>query len=202
MNNEYVEQTEDVCNAVLNLLEPEAEMLAKRQMNDQMKAHLINLSTQMDYLEGFLRLAKKAHGFTSTSFGISNLRKASNNSDFEGIVANFKIVCANVSVHSTILKENGMSDTFEATLTALLASITADRQKQFEILSKRSAIVQDNVQKLNDLYGRLTEIYTIGKAIYKNSNPVKLTKYTFSELLKKVRREAKAKDLPVEIKLT
>lgn len=92
MNNEYVEQTEDVCNAVLNLLEPEAEMLAKRQMNDQMKAHLINLSTQMDYLEGFLRLAKKAHGFTSTSFGISNLRKASNKSDFEGIVANFKLV--------------------------------------------------------------------------------------------------------------
>ena len=47
------------------------------------------------------------------------------------------------------------------------------------------------MKTLNELYLRMTEIYSIGKVLYRTTDPAKYAEYTFSKLLKKV-RNAKA----------
>lgn len=53
-------------------------------------------------------------------------------------------------------------------------------------------IVQENTGLLNGLFEQLTEIFNVGKILFKATDPVKLKEYTFSELLKQVRRKDKA----------
>ena len=81
-----------------------------------------------------------------------------------------------------------MHATTVKSLQDLQTAIAANKQKQFEIKTNRAELVQNNIQLLNTLYFRLVEVYTIGKVLYKNSNPAKYNDYTFTKLLKKVRR--------------
>ena len=46
------------------------------------------------------------------------------------------------------------------------------------------------MKTLNELYLRLSEIYSIGKVLYRTTDPAKYAEYTFSKLLKKVRNAA------------
>ena len=48
------------------------------------------------------------------------------------------------------------------------------------------------MKTLNELYLRMTEIYSIGKVLYRTTDPAKYAEYTFSKLLKKVRNAAKS----------
>lgn len=47
------------------------------------------------------------------------------------------------------------------------------------------------MKMLNELYLRMTEIYSIGKVLYRTTDPAKYAEYTFSKLLKKVRNAAR-----------
>jgi hypothetical protein len=62
-----------------------------------------------------------------------------------------------------------------------------DRNKKYELVSKRMALVQNNLGMLNDLYYQLVEICKIGKIPYKQTDKAKLNDYTFTYLLKQVR---------------
>jgi hypothetical protein len=64
----------------------------------------------------------------------------------------------------------GLSDGSVTQLAAAVASITEDNQKQFDIISKRKAIVQNNSHTLNDLNQDLADILNIGKALYRNTD--------------------------------
>lgn len=44
---------------------------------------------------------------------------------------------------------------------------------------------------LNTFHAKILEILQVGKILFKDSDSVKLQEYTFSELLKKVRRTSK-----------
>ena len=81
-----------------------------------------------------------------------------------------------------------MTDDFISQFTDAAASVANDKQKQFEILSSRKRIVQNNVESFNGLYSQLTEILTVGKILYKPADHLKLKEYTFSELRKRVRQ--------------
>lgn len=47
------------------------------------------------------------------------------------------------------------------------------------------------MKTLNELYLRMTEIYSIGKVLYRTTDTAKYAEYTFSKLLKKVRNAAR-----------
>ena len=53
-------------------------------------------------------------------------------------------------------------------------------------------VVVDVLKTLNDLYVRMSEIYNIGKVLYKNTDPAKYADYTFTALLRKVRNNVKS----------
>lgn len=81
-------------------------------------------------------------------------------------------------------------------------SISNDRLRQYEILTNRKAILQDNVETLNTLHAKILEIHKVGKILFKGNDPVKLQEYTMTELIKKVRRVSKPADEPAEVPVT
>ncbi|MBW7869143.1 MAG: hypothetical protein H3C31_12570 [Brumimicrobium sp.] len=124
---------------------------------------------------------------TAKAFGISDLRISIRKRDYEGVLKGVKILMSNVQNHLTALQGKGMPAAMPQTLQGLHDGVAQNRLKQFEIQSNRAGIVQNNLKTLNELYIRMTEIYSIGKMLYKNTDPAKYADYTFTKLLKKVR---------------
>jgi len=192
-NDEYVSETEAKISAVENLLAPQAETLAKSLISNRMNVSISGLLKPLNSLEVYLKLTAKSLGITVAGFGISALRTAVNARDPEAVVNKLRVVLANINTYKAALTEVGLSDELITGLETTLTAVETDRQQQYQILTKRKSLVQSNHTVLNDLYLRVTEIEALGKALYKGSDPVKLSEYTFTELLKKVRQVAKAK---------
>lgn len=191
-NDEYVTQTEAMINTVENLLEPQAEVLTLGMIAQTMDAQLNDIILWLQRIEGYLKLSKSVPSISAAGFGISALRRSVRYRDYEGVIAGMKVVLTNVQNHLNLLLAAGMPDTVLPALQELLSSLAGNRQKQFEIRSKRTALIQDNMNMLNELYLRMTEIYSIGKVLYRTTDPAKYAEYTFSKLLKKVRNAAKS----------
>ena len=99
---------------------------------------------------------------------------------------------ANINQYKEVLAQQGLTDSVTQALTNMLTSLKSDYQQRYEILSNRRLTVQNNIGVLNDLYTRIVEVAAIGKILYKN-DPVKLSEYTFTSLMKKVRQVEKSK---------
>lgn len=190
-SDEYVTQTEAMINTVENLLEPKAETLMLSMIAQTMEQQATELGDQLNFIDGYLKLLKTMPGMTAKAFGISDLRISIRKRDYEGVLKGLKILLSNVQNHLSALQGKGMPATMPQTLQGLHDDIAQNRLKQFEIKSNRAGIVQNNLKTLNELYMRMTEIYSIGKVLYKNTDPAKYADYTFTKLLKKV-RNAKA----------
>lgn len=199
INTDYCASTDALIAEVENLVEPETETLAKKQITKAIYESLDALSVQINYLSTYLKLAGKNLNISTAEFGIVKLRKAINNGDTEAVIEHLKIVLKHTITYSATLTNNGMSADFPATLEAILTQLNANRQKQNELLTNRMVIVQDNIAKLNQLHANLTDIYAIGKALYAKTNAVKMADYTFTKLLNRVRQAAKTNKTPETI---
>lgn len=193
INPDYIAATDALIAEVENLIEPQAETLAKKQITRALYESMEQIASRINFLATYLKLSKKELKLSDTDFGISALRKALRKEDVEAVVDNLKIVLTHTKKYSTVLQAHGMSSSFEAELDAMGAKIAADRQTQYELLSNRKNIVQNNIQKLNELYSRMGDIFSIGKSIYSKTNAVKANDYAFKKLLSKVRQIAKPK---------
>lgn len=198
VNPDYIAATDALIADVENLLEPQVEMLAMKQVTKELDESMNDLLTQINFLATYLKMSHKALKISVTDFGLTNLRKAIYKSDAEAVVENLKIVLIHTKQNSDVLQANGMSSNFVEKLEALNTKIAADRQKQFELLRNRMIIVQDNTQMFNQLYSRILEIHLIGKSIFAKTNAVKLDDYTFKKLHSKVRQTVKAKKATTE----
>lgn len=169
-NDEYVTQTEAMINNVENLLEPQAEVCCFIDDLPNDGCATKGMPT-LDATYGRLsETFKNVPQIIAAGFGITALRRSIDNSDFEGVIAGMKILVTNVQNQLKPLLDSGMPDTVLPALQELLTSLAGNRQKQFEIRSKRTALIQDNMNMLNELYLRMTEIYSIGKVLYRTTD--------------------------------
>lgn len=189
----YVTETESLITEVENLVSPESEMLAKKQISTRMAATATSLLDDANKTEAYLKLARPALNITGAAFGISALRNALNNYDYEGIGKGLTVILQNIDRHQAVLAEQGLSEAFRNRLATSQSNLKKDAQERYELESNRHQVVHGNIAKLNELYDRILEIGTTGKAIFRN-DPVKQAEYTFSELMKKVRRVSKKED--------
>jgi hypothetical protein len=187
-NEQYVIDLEAVIKQVESVIEPEADTLALKLLTQKNEQYFLDLQKELLIIEGYLKLAKKEIKITPSAFGLTSLRKSYYKHDLEAVLNGIKIVTANVQTYSATLEAKGMPVTLIKTMQDIHVAIAENKQKQFEIRTGRADLVQNNQQVLNNLYFRLSEIYTIGKVLYKTSNPAKYNDYTFTKLLKKVRR--------------
>lgn len=189
---DYVNETDTKITNVENLVDPKSETLAKSLISNRLNDTLAGLSEPIAKVDGYLKLAKPVLGVTASAFGISELRKKINAKDMEAVIKQLVSLLANINQYKEVLAAQGLTDSVTQTLTNLLTTLKSDYQHRYEILSNRRLLVQNNIGVLNDLYTRILEIASIGKILYKN-DPVKLSEYTFSSLLKKVHQIEKTK---------
>ena len=187
-NEQYVTELEALITQVESVIEPEADTLALKLINQNIEQRYVDTHKLILIIEGYLKLSKKETGLTSASIGISTLRKSLYKHDIEAVLNGIKVLTGNIQNYSAALEAKGMPATTVKSLQDLQTVLAENKQKQFEIKTNRAELVQNNIQLLNTLYFRLVEVYTIGKVLFKNANPAKYDDYTFSKLLKKVRR--------------
>jgi len=187
---DYVTDFETKIVTVSDLLEPQSETLAKKLITGRYTATIKGLLDPVNRISGYLKLTKAQLKIDDASFGLITLRKSIDKNDVEGVIANLHIVLVNLQTYKASLAEQGLTDELIDCLTAASQSMANDKQQQIEITSNRKSIVQNNVSLLNELYDQIGEILSVGKILYKGKDAAKLSDYTFTELLKKVRQVA------------
>lgn len=187
-NEQYIADIETLITQVESVIEPEAETLALKLITQKTEEQYSDLNKILLIIEGYLKLVKKEIKISPSAFGIVNLRKDIRKHDIEAVLNGIKFLSGNIQTYGAALEAKGMPATTVKSLQDLQTALAENKQKQFEIKTKRAGLVQDNTVLFNRLFEKLSEIFTIGKVLYKTSNPAKYNDYIFTKLMKKVRR--------------
>ena len=184
---EYLAEFKAKTTEVAELLSPATETIRLRTVTNHLHQMQDSLIDSLNRLSGYLQLAKADLPLTVAQFGITALRKEIPTRDAEGTMKALRTVIANIESNLPTLQAQGLTDAFLQKLRDVLAAINADNQSQYEIMSMRKQLVQNNLGLLNALFNSIMEICLIGKVLYKATDQNKLTEYTYKELLKRVR---------------
>jgi len=190
----YVDGFKAKIDAVDELVQPKSETIELKMLNERIYATLDSLITPINYIEGYLNLAGKTVPVTATDFGLTSLRKSARSRDVESVLKLLRTVEGNLAKYKTELEAKGLTEALVLKFAETGTLLADDRNKKYELVSKRMALVQNNLGMLNDLYDQLVEICKIGKILYKQTDKAKLNDYTFSYLMKQVRRVEKPEE--------
>jgi hypothetical protein len=186
-NQDYVNNFNGKIERVEELVSPKFETNDLKQITKRLYLAMDNLTDPIIKTRSYLTLTKDTIGLSAKDFGLSLLSRKISSKDAEGVHQNLLLVNAHIQKYWEQLKAAGFSDSLAEQFKNAVASIRDDNQLQYDILTKRKAIVQNNRNLLNELYSQLTEILNVGKALYRKTNPVKTKEYTFTSLVKNVR---------------
>jgi hypothetical protein len=171
-----------------------SELISSKEETAKLKVITTRMYSTMDGLTGlvnnlsiYIKMAKTDIPISIADFGIPALRKDIHRRNAEGALQNLHILNNCILQYKDALTEQGLSDAVINAFTAAAVSIHDDNQKQYEIVSNRKELVQNNIELFNGLYAKIIEICQVGKALYKGKDEKKVKDYTFSELMKQVR---------------
>jgi hypothetical protein len=198
INAAYVDRFDRKIADVDALVNPLTEIAERKVVTARLYATMDGLIDPLNRLEGYLKLAKETVPISITDFGIKTLRTKINSKDAEGALQYLRLVEANIGKYRIQLMEQGLNDALIGQFTAASASIAADNELQYVLLSQRKELVQNNLAQFNDLYSQLSEFCDIGKILYKQTDREKTQEYTISYLIKKVRNVSKQKPAPLD----
>lgn len=188
-NPDYVAAFEAKIASVSEMIMPKSETLDRKNITTRLYTTMEGLVDPINRVSGYIKLAKLK--VTASDFGLTQLRKDLATKNAEGAINSLRTVRSNLTRNEAVLAEQGLTPELMNLFTEASVSINADNQKQYEILSNRKNIVQNNLGLFNELYGQLTEILNVGKILYKATDAVKTQEYTFIRLMKQVRIIAK-----------
>jgi len=183
-------------DAVAELVLPQSESVEHKVITERMYQMLDGLVAPINYLSGYLQLAGKEVPISAADFGLVQLRKSARSRDVESVLTLLHTVDGNISKYKNVLIGNGLSDELIAKFTDAAKVLAEAKNERFSLVSNRSALVQNNLGLLNELYDQLTEICRIGKILYKQTDNAKLKDYTIAKMMNQVRGSAK----PVAVK--
>jgi hypothetical protein len=187
----YLAIYESKIATVEDLVSPKSETAEMKKITDRIHSEMNALLDHAKHLGGYLEMAGSSIGHSATDFGLTELRKGINKGDPEKVLGELNDLNKKVATYKEALAEQGFTDELQAKLINVCASLSADRQTQYQMLFNRKALVQRNLGTLNDLYSQLTEVLQIGKILYHGKDAVKQQEYTFNEIKKRVRRVPK-----------
>jgi hypothetical protein len=186
-NQEYENNFNRKIEQVEELVSPKMETEELKKITQRLYTTMGGLREPVIKVQSYLRLTKDTTGISAKDFGLSLLTQKINSKDAEGVHQNLLLVNSHIQKYWDQLKAVGFPDSLVEEFKSAVVLIRDDNQRQYEIVTKRKEIVQNNRKLLNDLYGQLTEILNVGKALYKHTNSEKAKEYTFSSLMKSVR---------------
>jgi len=190
---EYIARFKTSIDSVNEIVMPEEETLVLKKITERLNGYMGALKDPINRVEGYLSMAKPSLNINPTEFGLTLLRRNAAAKNAEGTISSLRTVNANLVRYNTELSAEGLTPGLTSKFTDAIAPIQEDNKKQYEILSKRKSIVQDNLNLFNGLNAQLTEILKVGKILYKASNPLKAEEYSFKALKRKVRSSARTK---------
>jgi hypothetical protein len=183
----YEKQIDDVSE----LVQPKTEMAAQKVITERLHGTMDSLIAPINHLTGYINMGNGELKITPESYGLAALRKCIRIKDPEGVMQNLNLIIANNNKYADVLASKGFKPELATRFTDATASIAADKQAQYEIMSSRKLIVQNNMGMLNALNDKLTQVLSIGKILYSDTDPAKAKEYTFAQLLKQVHRSSK-----------
>ncbi|MBL7967497.1 MAG: hypothetical protein JNK09_10895 [Prolixibacteraceae bacterium] len=180
--------------AAQELVQPYAETVEGKIITEHTDTIFQELITLINRLEGYISLASASIAMSPADFGFLQLRKKLRTRDVEAVLSLIRPIENNIERFKAELGAKGMTPEFAAKFTQASASLAEDKRKRYTMISNRAALVQNNMNQLNDLYAQMTEICTIGKILYKQTDKAKQNDYTIAFLLKQVHRTFKSEE--------
>jgi len=199
-NLAYVEGFDAKITYAINLINPQEETIERKLINDGIHSRMSTLIDPINRLNGYISFSSDIK-LSTADFGVSALRSAITSNNAENVMVSLPVVNSNITKYEVALKAQGMSDELIAQFADAALTIDVDYHKQHTIVSNRRGIVQNNIGTFNDLYNQLGEIITVGKILYKSSDPAKLQDYTFSHLKNEIHPASKTPVLPPDTKI-
>ena len=148
------------------------------------------LRPKIDFLEGYI---KRATNLTIgvKDFGISEVRKANNRGDVEGLINALTYLLTNATNNMAALTAKGYSAAQHTSLTNLKTSLSNDNASQNAKINERNNKVTANYGVINDFWAICTDISDAGKRIFKSTATNKVDDFTVEELKRRIRQEQK-----------
>ena len=166
-------------------------MAAQKVITERLFNSIDSLIVPMNHLTGYINMCNEELKITPEGYGLSALRKCIRAKDPEGVMQNLNQIISNNNKYGEVLAGKGFKPELAARFTDAAASIAADKQAQYEMMSNRKLIVQNNMGLLNALNDTLSQVLAIGKILFADTDPAKAKEYTFAQLLKQVHRASK-----------
>ena len=188
---EFIAGYENQINEVNELIQPKTEMAAQKVITERLFNSIDSLIVPMNHLTGYINMCNEELKITPEGYGLSALRKCIRAKDPEGVMQNLNQIISNNNKYGEVLAGKGFKPELAARFTDAAASIAADKQAQYEMMSNRKLIVQNNMGLLNALNDTLSQVLAIGKILFADTDPAKAKEYTFAQLLKQVHRASK-----------
>jgi len=192
-SDEYLAGFNTRIKLVEELANPRLITVELKGITKELYGAMDSLIDPINRVAGYMKLAKSEIRITEKDFGLTLLRQKAKSKDAEGVLQNIRIVNANLDKHKEVLLKHGLTDELINHFSTVAKTVATNNQKQYEILSQRSVIVQANMKVFNELAAQFNEICNVGKILYKRKDTLKLKEYTFTELKKRVRNVPKNK---------
>lgn len=187
----FASDYQTMIDEVTELVQPKTEIAAQKVITDRLHGTIDSLVQPINYLSGYINMCNGELKITPESYGLAALKKGIRSKDPEGVMQNLNLVIRNNNKYTDVLATKGFKPELAARFTDAAASIAADKQAQYEIISNRKLIVQNNMNMLNALNDRLLLVLSTGKTLYADNDKAKAKEYTFTQLLKQVRHISK-----------
>jgi hypothetical protein len=159
-------------DAVDELVQPKSETVELKMLNERIYDTLDLLISPINHVESYLNLAGKTVPVSAADFGLTPLRKSARSRDVESVLKLLFTVEGNLNKYKTQLEARGLTDALVQKFAETGDQLADDRNKKYELVSNRMALVQNNLSLLNDLYDQMTGICRIGKILYKQTAPI------------------------------
>jgi hypothetical protein len=187
-NEDYVQNFTEKIELADELVSPKIETDDLKKITKHLYLTMDSLLDPIAKIRGYLRLAKDSVPVSAKDFGLTLLSRKIASRDAEGVKQNLLVVNSYLKKYKEPLIAVGLNEAIIGQFGDAVSSITTDNQLQFDIVSRRKTIVQNNLEALNELYGQLMELLSVGKSLYKNTDTLKSKEYVFSSLIKNVRK--------------
>lgn len=197
-NEQYLSGFESSNAKATDVIDPKSETMERKASTAKLYLELDKLVDPINRLRGYLGISDAGLAVNAADFGLTDLRRSITSRDAEKAIRSLHLVNANIAKYKDQLMARGLTEELIGQFVTAADTIAKVKQNQYEILIKRKSIVQSNMALLNSLHGQLTEILTVGKILYKATNPAKLQEYTFSDLKKRVRLVSKPASEPTD----
>jgi len=166
-------------------------------VTERLNATMEAMRDALNRLEGYIGRAGTL-SVKPADFGIKEVRKAISLGDAEKFISSMANLLSNVEANFTKLNEKGFTAGAKEVLVNARKNVKADNDLQNIKLNGKAALVESNIELLNDLWDTMSDILKTGKILYQSKDKSKTAEFTLTALKARVKRERKKEETQPE----